>query len=371
MTVESFFIIFIEIINIVLFSNDDGKKSKSLFEHSFIHRKENKMLNSTECRFSRLFASILLIFSLISLVVNLYAIRIVRTTSKISIRNRILLLSIFISSLFVIVLSVPPVVVQFFLCFPIRSSFICQIEGFNSFFNGCLSMYILVALSMVHYISTTRSSFLIELQRKFETSQLILVIFCFVFSGIWSIPPLFGRFSTYVPQGLGFHCGLNWFDRSLTGRIYFLFLFVFVYLFPLLIVICINLSIQRTVYRLTHLHSIISLERNRFFNEDRFRRHVSQRFHQEEIQRLQCLNEDQRFILITEINIFTYLFAWTPYSFVALGQIFGLEIFITNRYLMTTCAILAKLSIIFNPILYTILLKKCRTNGQTLTRTIG
>jgi hypothetical protein len=38
---------------------------------------------------------------------------------------------------------------------------------------------------------------------------------------IWAIPPIFGHMNAYVPEGLGFHCGLNWFDRTLVSRIYF------------------------------------------------------------------------------------------------------------------------------------------------------
>jgi hypothetical protein len=44
---------------------------------------------------------------------------------------------------------------------------------------------------------------------------------CFIMGSIWAIPPIFGHMNAYVPEGLGFHCGLNWFDRTLVSRIYF------------------------------------------------------------------------------------------------------------------------------------------------------
>ena len=161
---------------------------------------------------------------------------------------------------------------------------------------------------------------------------------------------------------------MNWSDRSWTGRIYVLLLLVFVYLIPLGLII-----------RVTHLRPTngSSFDASAFETEARdesldrtksgLRRHVSDRFHTEETQRLQYLSDDRRFILTTEISIFIYLFAWTPYSLVALGHIFGCDIFTTNPWVMTICPMLAKLSVLFNPMLLTILLQKRPTDIQTST----
>ena len=142
------------------------------------------MITWNECRVLRVFATILLLFSLFSFVLNVWAIRTIRTTSTISNRDRTLILSIFVSSLCVLVISVPSVVVQLFLCQPIRSPVICQLEGLNSLFNSCLSMYVLAVLSIVHYISTAHSTCFLTLHQHFEKHRFLLVVFCFVLSWI-------------------------------------------------------------------------------------------------------------------------------------------------------------------------------------------
>jgi hypothetical protein len=160
--------------------------------------------------------------------------------------------------------------------------------------------------------------------------------------------------SAYVPEGLGFHCGLNWFDRSLASRIYFFLLFIGVYLIPMVVIIYVNVNIHHTTHRLTHLNPIVSLEMT---DENLLRKHISHVSLDEARQRLLRLHEDRRFVLATDISLIIYLIAWTPYSIVALAQVFGDSFSLYNPWLMTTCALVAKLSMIINPVIYTAILK--------------
>jgi hypothetical protein len=82
-------------------------------------------------------------------------------------------------------------------------------------------MYILVALSIVRYSTTANSLLSKNFQHQIKQYNLFLVIICFIMGSIWAIPPIFGHMNAYVPEGLGFHCSLNWFDRTLVSRIYF------------------------------------------------------------------------------------------------------------------------------------------------------
>ena len=75
---------------------------------------------------------------------------------------------------------------------------------------------------------------------------------------------------------------------------------------------------------------------------------------EKETQRLNRLHEDHRFVLAACISIIVYVTAWVPYSIVALAQVFGNQY---NPWILTTCAILAKLVIITNPVIFGILLK--------------
>jgi len=321
----------------------------------------DKLINSTfvrkttinECRFSKLAGLILLFIAIISFVINTHCSMTIRRNHQISSRDRNLVFGMFISSLCVITISVPSVVIQCFRCRRLCSTLICQIEGFNSFLNSCITMYMLVALSIIRY-STTANASSRNVQYLFKKYNLSLSIICFILGSIWAIPPIFGHMSVYAPDGLGFHCGLNWFDRSLASRIYFLLLFVGVYFIPMIIIIYVNIYIHRTVYRLTHLSPIVSLE---VTNQYLLRKHISNTSLNQATKRLHRLYEDRRFVLATGISLIIYLIAWTPYGIVALAQVFGDSFSLYNPWLMTTCALVAKLSMIINPIIYTTVLK--------------
>jgi len=317
-----------------------------------------------ECRFSRLIGSLLLIISIISFVINIYSLKANNKSHRLSRRDMGLVMGMFVSSLCVIIISIPSVVAQCFLCRRLCIPSICRIEGFNSFFNGCAAMYMLVALSIVRYATTANSSMSIRFQRQLEEHNLYLVIICLLMSCVWTVPPLFGYMSAYAPEGLGFHCGLDWFDRSLPGRIYFFLLFLGVFFIPITIVIHINIYIHRTVYRLTHLKPSILLELYPIHGEYYMRRHVSDILNEKENRRLHRLQEDRRFVLATGISVIIYIIAWTPYSVVALAQVFGARFSLHTPWLMTTCALIAKLSMITNPIIYIIILR-----GHTATKT--
>lgn len=310
-----------------------------------------------ECRFSRLAGSLLLIISIISFIINIQTLATDNKTHRLSRRDVGFAMGMFASSLSVIIISVPSVVTQCFLCRRLCIPLICQIEGFNSFLNGCAAMYMLVALSIVRYATTANSPMSIRFQRQLEQHNFYFVIICFLISGVWAVPPIYGRMSAYAPEGLGFHCGLDWFDRSSAGRIYFFHLFIGVFFIPIIIVIYINIYIHRTVYRLTHFKPSIVLELYPIHGEYYMRRHVSDTLNDKENRRLHRLQEDRRFVLATGISVIIYIIAWTPYSAVALAQVFGDRFSPNNPWIMTTCAVLAKLSMITNPIIYIIILK--------------
>ncbi|CAF1548230.1 unnamed protein product [Adineta steineri] len=310
-----------------------------------------------ECRFARLAGCLLIIIATISFIINIWSLSAARRNHRFSRRDMGLVIGMFLSSLCVIIISVPSVVLQCFLCRRLCITFICHIEGFNSFFNGCLAMYMLVALSIVRYSTTANSSLSTNFQRQLEQRSVHILIICFILSGVWAVPPLFGRMSAYAPEGLGFHCGLDWFDRSLPGRIYFFLLFVGVFFIPIIIVIYVNVYIHRTIYRLTHLQPSIVLELQPNDDEERMRRHVSDSLYDKENRRLHRLHEDRRFVVATAISVVIYIIAWTPYSIVAVAQVFGDRFFLYNPWIMTTCAVLAKLSMITNPVIYVMILK--------------
>jgi hypothetical protein len=104
---------------------------------------------------------------------------------------------------------------------------------------------------------------------------------------------------------------------------------------------------------------------NKINNQDSIRRHISDTLCNRETQRLY---EDHQFVLARGINVVIYLIAWSPYSFVALAQIFVDQFSIYNPWLMTICALLAKLYMMINPIIYTFIRKGRELNTEQLFR---
>ncbi|UJR21480.1 hypothetical protein I4U23_024564 [Adineta vaga] len=320
-----------------------------------------RQTTGNECRFSRIAGTILLIVAINSLIFNIYSLKLSKKRLQMSSHDRTLIIGMFISSLCVTVISTPSVITQCFLCHQLCSSLICRIEGFNSFFNGCATMHLLVSLSIVRYVTTANSPFSIHFQHQIKRLDLLLVFICFLTGSIWSIPPMFSYINSYVPEGLGFHCGLNWFNRSLSSRTYFFLLFLCVYFIPITIMICINFSIQRTIHRLTRLYPNVLLDITNRPCEHILRRHISKTLCDKSLQRLQHLYEDRRFVIATGVSVVIYLIAWTPYSIVALSQLFGRSFSLYKPWIMTICAFLAKISIMINPTIYTILIRAQET----------
>ncbi|CAF0937075.1 unnamed protein product [Rotaria sordida] len=96
------------------------------------------------------------------------------------------------------------------------------------------------------------------------------------------------------------------------------------------------------------------------------RKHISNTLRDKQIQRLHRLYEDYRFVIATETSLIIYFIAWTPYSIIALVQIFGNNFSLYHPWLMTICALLAKLSMNVNPIIYSIILKNQEVTVVTL-----
>ncbi|CAF4311342.1 unnamed protein product, partial [Rotaria sp. Silwood2] len=73
---------------------------------------------------------------------------------------------------------------------------------------------------------------------------------------------------------------------------------------------------------------------------------------EETTNRLQRLKIDRRYALITAMIAAQYLITWTPYTFVEVLNAIGQSTFIQrNPFLPTLCGLLAKLSLILNPLI--------------------
>ncbi|CAF1089310.1 unnamed protein product [Didymodactylos carnosus] len=321
----------------------------------------------------------------------------------------------FASSTSTIIITVPPVILQCFLCGRLCYPFLCKLEGFSSYLNGCACMYMLLLLSFIRYTSVMHTTFVKKLLERYNY---LAVSLCWAFGLVWAVPPLFG-WNRYVPEGLGFHCGLDWTDPSIRSILYFCLSFVFVYFLPLAALLYVNIRVYCTIRYLMHyggsnesayknhwlfsrisssspstpsskfeslqlktslgsnlasgcstgtirflqsgqneaihmkrIKSILARECS-YINDGRdIRRQLADELSVSNSASLKRLKVHRRFAVATAILVSEYLLSWTPYATIAMLEIFRMILPSQNPVIMTICSLIAKLSVIINPCIY-------------------
>lgn len=352
-------------------------------------------INSFECTIVRLLGIILIIISIFSIIFNIryiYWSSIHRCDRS---RHYLLIVSMIFSSISVIIAITPSLLIQCLTCSRVCLPSYCRIEGFISYLNGCVHMFMLMMITIIRCVTVLQTDIK---KRFFEQHCFITVGSCWLYGLIFAVPPLF-NWNKYIPEGMGFHCGLDWFDRSLSSQIYFLLTFTFVYFIPLIILIVVNIYvyciIRRLLYELlviTRPNMLLNMSEERYqslqcrftstdgssssstnINNTSIRkekmdfvvmRHSSsgnsrliiyraidsQR--ENRLRRLNRLRADQRFAVATIFLVTEYILSWTPYALVALFYLFDAQFIDHQSILMTICAFIAKISMILNPFIY-------------------
>ena len=193
------------------------------------------------------------------------------------------------------------------------------------------------------------------------------VLYCALVAFFWSFPPLFGLGNRFVREGAGFYCSLDWNNTSLSSRIFLTLLILFNYVLPFILLVYSNLSVYCTLRRLLKssnpskyfsLPRAFTLTSRSSYLTDRISLHINLRkcFSdaklKETTNRLQRLKVDRRYAQMTAVIAIQYLIAWTPYAGIELLNLSGKSTLLQrNPFLSTFCALLAKLSLILNPII--------------------
>jgi hypothetical protein len=272
----------------------------------------------------------------------------------------------------------------------------------------------LMMISIIRYITVIQTN---RKKKYFEQHSFLTVSICWLFGLVFALPPLF-NWNRYIPEGIGFHCGLDWFDRSISSRIYFTITFLFVYFIPLIILFGVNIYVYCIIRRL--LYGIITITKSNLLvnlsdqkhpststtsspsdnmkgQAQKFGPMMSAKSHHggsrlvvrrmtdtvpaNQIMRLNRLKADRRFALATIFLVSEYLLSWTPYAIVALFYLFNVEFLSQQSILMTICAFTAKISMILNPFIYVATIqtdqlkamlycKKCSCSHCTVKRQI-
>ncbi len=294
------------------------------------------------CILCRLGGIIILLISIVCFIFNIRFLFFQR-------RQNTLVVSLFVASLLVIIISVPHVLAQLFTCRRHCSEIYCRMEGFTSYLAGCLCMLICTILSIHRYLSLCSHRRL--LSYRFST------FICWFLSLAFTFPLLFDYLNSYIPEGLGFHCSINWQDQSNFSRVYILFAFIVMYFCPLLILCFVNLR-AHFIIRHIYLNSLF-LQRSSTKSSIKLRR----RFHYYEqkpddkyyIRKAtdrKRLRMDYRFLRAIIFLVSGYLLAWTPYSIIAVSLLLKIQFIFQHTFLITISAFIAKLSVILAPFAY-------------------
>ena len=339
------------LVNKQMLSDKNNSSLWPCLELIYINQTSSK---NPECIFCRLGGMVILSLSIICLIFN---IRYFFWYQQTKCRNP-LVLTLFVTSFLVLTVSVPGVILQLFTCYRHCSEIYCRLEGFISYFSGCLCMLIYMTLSINRYFSIRQ--YIYPFFNRYST------IGCWLFSFIWTFPPVFNYWTSYVPEGLGFHCSINWADYSKLNFYYILSSFMGIYFLPLLILLLVNIRVHRIIRNIysspifDYQHQQMPEER-KFFSSKRgtfaynrqldHRLKISSCYIQKAVDRKR-IRAEYRFIKAIIFLVSAYIIAWTPYSVIALLQLFHVHFIVNYSFFITGSAFVAKLSVIFAPLVY-------------------
>lgn len=193
------------------------------------------------------------------------------------------------------------------------------------------------------------------------------VVACGILSLFWSMPPFLNIGTHYVREGIGFYCSLDWHNPSVHSRIYLFVLIIFNYFIPFILLVFSNVRLSFTLHRLlknregtysitTPRTTASSCTSSGFGTElSLFQTKIPKNLINAQLKqttnRLQRLKLDRRYARMTAFIATQYLIAWTPYAIIAWLKLTGKDSFIEkNAFLPTFCAIIAKISLIINPL---------------------
>ena len=309
------------------------------------------------------------------------------------------------SSMYVILVVLPSAILQYFTYRRLCSPLYCQLEGFVSYLNGCVHMFLQTTMSIIRYVTVLYAS---AVKRRFRRRSNLALLISWLLGLVFAVPPLF-KCNRFVPQGLAFRCGLNWFDQSTSSYIYLFSMMLFVYFIPLGVLSILNADvyyvIRWLIYRTTSMNEKlviafsfvnVCLKRRpsptylsassttthssnsrsiRKPKESRRNTTLANRQLVDPIQmrhaiRLNRLKADRRFALATIFLVAEYLLSWTPYACVALFYLFHMTFIVEQPPLISVCAFIAKVSMMINPFIYILAIRTNQSKTDPFLSTL-
>ncbi|KAM4636874.1 opsin-VA-like [Discoglossus pictus] len=111
-------------------------------------------------------------------------------------------------------------------------SWACVLEGFAVTFFGIVALWSLAVLAFERYVVICRPLGNLRLRGKHSA---IGILFVWIFSFIWTIPPTMG-WSSYTTSKIGTTCEPNWYSGNFNDHTYIITFFTTCFILPLLLI---------------------------------------------------------------------------------------------------------------------------------------
>ncbi|KAJ7403079.1 Melanopsin-A [Pitangus sulphuratus] len=217
----------------------------------------------------------------------------------------------------------------------------CELYAFCGALFGITSMITLMVIALDRYFVITKPLASVGVTSK--KKALIILVGVWLYSLAWSLPPFFG-WSAYVPEGLLTSCSWDYMTFTPSVRAYTMLLFCFVFVIPLIAIIYSYVFIFEAIKKANKsVQTFGSKHGNKEFQKQ-YRR----------------MKNEWKMAKIALIVILLFVISWSPYSVVALVAFSGYSHALTP-YMNSIPAVIAKASVIHNPIVYAITHPKYRT----------
>ncbi|KAM8977434.1 pinopsin-like [Pelodytes ibericus] len=199
----------------------------------------------------------------------------------------------------------------------------CQWYGFV---NSCFGIVSLISLAILSYERYTTLAVYRKGGPNFKKA-LFAVVSSWVYSLIWTVPPLLG-WSSYGQEGAGTSCSVRWTSESTESVSYIICLFIF----------CLVLPVMVMVYCYGRLLYVVREQLCRVRKNAARRRE----FH---------------VLFMVIATVICYLICWLPYGVIALLATFGPANAVSPATSVIP-SILAKSSTVCNPVIYILMNKQ-------------
>ncbi|XP_061304108.1 melanopsin [Pezoporus flaviventris] len=227
----------------------------------------------------------------------------------------------------------------------------CELYAFCGALFGITSMITLMVIALDRYFVITKPLASVGVMSK--KKALIILVGVWLYSLAWSLPPFFG-WSAYVPEGLMTSCSWDYMTLTPSVRAYTMLLFCFVFFIPLIAIIYSYVFIFEAIKKANKSIQAFGCK------------HGNKEF-QKQFQRMK---NEWKMAKIALIVILLYVISWSPYSVVALVAFAGYSHVLTP-FTNSIPAVIAKASVIHNPIIYAIIHPKYRTAIATYVPCLG